>query len=175
MRLTWTRFFYATTTIILGIRKIMAFWKSPWPHGGKPKDVAPLIYEAFTRGRIGPSNKLWPTRSRWTPIWLSHTFINTVGYGSSSTTFIFKTRSKTQLCGTSRLVVNTGWPQHITPISLGPRLQTGTSWWAWVTPKIKFLRGWLSAIGFGRPAALSGEGGTIVVFSTLQANPRVGD
>jgi hypothetical protein len=41
--------FYASTTITIGIEKIANFWDSPWLNGLKPKDIAPLIYEASTR------------------------------------------------------------------------------------------------------------------------------
>jgi hypothetical protein len=43
--------FYAATTIIIGNGKISLFWDSPWLYGEKPKDIAPLIYEAFKKKR----------------------------------------------------------------------------------------------------------------------------
>mgnify|MGYP000919645200 FL=1 len=39
-------FFYASTTITVGDGAKMPFWGSPWLLGRKPKDIAPLIYEA---------------------------------------------------------------------------------------------------------------------------------
>jgi hypothetical protein len=41
--------FYAATTITIGNGNIAPFWHSPWLNGKKPKDIAPLIYEASTR------------------------------------------------------------------------------------------------------------------------------
>jgi hypothetical protein len=41
--------FYASTTITIGNGKIASFWDSPWLNGMKPKDIAPLIYEASSR------------------------------------------------------------------------------------------------------------------------------
>jgi hypothetical protein len=38
--------FYAATTIYIGNREITPFWDSSWREGEKPKDIAPLIYEA---------------------------------------------------------------------------------------------------------------------------------
>ena len=43
--------FYAATTITIGDGCIAPFWESPWLNGKKPKDIAPLIYEASTRKR----------------------------------------------------------------------------------------------------------------------------
>lgn len=42
-------FFYASTTIILGNGAKTPFWDSPWLLGRKPKEIAPLIYEASSR------------------------------------------------------------------------------------------------------------------------------
>ena len=42
-------FFYASTTIILGNGAKTPFWDSPWLLGRKPKDIAPLIFEASRR------------------------------------------------------------------------------------------------------------------------------
>jgi mannosylglycoprotein endo-beta-mannosidase len=41
--------FYASTTITIENGKIANFWDSPWLNGLKPKNIAPLIYEASTR------------------------------------------------------------------------------------------------------------------------------
>jgi hypothetical protein len=43
--------FYASTSISLGNDMIASFWDSPWLNDMKPKDIAPLIYEASTRKR----------------------------------------------------------------------------------------------------------------------------
>lgn len=43
--------FYASTSISLGNGMIASFWDSPWLNDTKPKDIAPLIYEASTRKR----------------------------------------------------------------------------------------------------------------------------
>lgn len=42
-------FFYASTTIIMGNGARTPFWDSPWLLGRKPKEIAPLIYEASSR------------------------------------------------------------------------------------------------------------------------------
>ena len=42
-------FFYASTTISVGNGAKTPFWESPWLQGAKPKDVAPLIFEASMR------------------------------------------------------------------------------------------------------------------------------
>ena len=42
-------FFYASTTIPVGNGAKTPFWEFPWLHGAKPKDVAPLIFEASMR------------------------------------------------------------------------------------------------------------------------------
>lgn len=41
-------FFYASTTITVSNGARTPFWDSPWVHDRKPKDIAPLIYEAST-------------------------------------------------------------------------------------------------------------------------------
>jgi hypothetical protein len=38
--------FYAATTIFIGNGEIAPFWDLSWLGGEKPKDIAPLIYEA---------------------------------------------------------------------------------------------------------------------------------
>ena len=38
--------FYASTTITIGNDACAPFWYSPWLHGKKLKDIAPLIYMA---------------------------------------------------------------------------------------------------------------------------------
>ena len=42
-------FFYASTTITVGNGARTPFWDSPWLLGRKPKDIAPLIFEASSR------------------------------------------------------------------------------------------------------------------------------
>ena len=42
-------FFYASTTITMGNGAKTPFWDSPWLHGCKPKDVAPLVFAASSR------------------------------------------------------------------------------------------------------------------------------
>ena len=42
-------FFYASTTITIGDGAKTPFWDSPWLLGRKPKDIAPLIFEASRR------------------------------------------------------------------------------------------------------------------------------
>jgi hypothetical protein len=44
--------FYAATTITIGNGNIALFWSSPWLNGTKPKDIAPLIYEASSKKRL---------------------------------------------------------------------------------------------------------------------------
>ena len=44
-------FFYACTTITVGNGARTPFWDSPWLLGRKPRDIAPLIYEASSRKR----------------------------------------------------------------------------------------------------------------------------
>jgi hypothetical protein len=41
--------FYAWTTITIGNGKIAPFWDSPWLNGKKPRDIAPLIFDASIR------------------------------------------------------------------------------------------------------------------------------
>jgi hypothetical protein len=41
--------FYAASTMTIGNGKIAPFWNSSWLNGRKPKDIAPVIYEASTR------------------------------------------------------------------------------------------------------------------------------
>jgi hypothetical protein len=41
--------FYAATTITLGNGKKTSFWEAPWLTGRKPKDIAPLIFDASKR------------------------------------------------------------------------------------------------------------------------------
>lgn len=43
------KFFYASTYIVLGDGAKAPFSRSPWLPGRKPKDIAPLIYEASMR------------------------------------------------------------------------------------------------------------------------------
>jgi hypothetical protein len=43
--------FYSATTISIGGGEIAPFWDSPWLGGEKPKDIAPLIYEASNKKR----------------------------------------------------------------------------------------------------------------------------
>ena len=43
------KFFYASTTIIVGNGTKTPFWDSPWLFGRKPKEIAPLIFEASSR------------------------------------------------------------------------------------------------------------------------------
>jgi hypothetical protein len=38
--------FYNATAISIGNGKIAPFWDLPWLNGAKPKDIAPLIFEA---------------------------------------------------------------------------------------------------------------------------------
>ena len=42
-------FFYASTSIIVGNGAKTPFWDSPWLLGRKPKDIAPLVFEASRR------------------------------------------------------------------------------------------------------------------------------
>ena len=42
-------FFYASTSIIVGNGARTPFWDSPWLLGRKPKDIAPLVFEASRR------------------------------------------------------------------------------------------------------------------------------
>lgn len=48
-------FFYTSTTITIGNRARAPFWGSPWLNGCKPKDIAPLIFEASKR-------KIWKVK-----------------------------------------------------------------------------------------------------------------
>jgi hypothetical protein len=40
-------FFYAATTITDGNVEKASFGMTPWLHGNKPKDIAPLIFSAY--------------------------------------------------------------------------------------------------------------------------------
>lgn len=42
-------FFYASTTIMIGNGARTPFWDAPWVQGRKPRDIAPLIFEASQR------------------------------------------------------------------------------------------------------------------------------
>jgi hypothetical protein len=46
--------FYACTTITIGNKEIAPFWDSHWLNGKKPRDIAPLIFEASIRKKSGP-------------------------------------------------------------------------------------------------------------------------
>jgi hypothetical protein len=41
--------FYSATTITIRNGKIAPFWMLPWLNGEKPKDIAPLIFEALRK------------------------------------------------------------------------------------------------------------------------------
>lgn len=45
-------FFYASITITVGDDARTPFWDSPWLHGRKPMDIAPLIHEGSTRKKL---------------------------------------------------------------------------------------------------------------------------
>jgi hypothetical protein len=55
--------FYASTTISIGNGEIAPFWDSSWLNGKKPKDIAPLIYEASTRKKWKVKHAL--TNNAW--------------------------------------------------------------------------------------------------------------
>lgn len=45
------KLFYASSIIIVGNGAHTPFWHAPWVQDRKPKDIAPLIYEASSRKR----------------------------------------------------------------------------------------------------------------------------
>jgi hypothetical protein len=57
--------FLHSTAISIGNGEIAPFWDSPWLEGEKPKDIAPLIYEAFKEKKCTVAqalhNKGWVT------------------------------------------------------------------------------------------------------------------
>jgi hypothetical protein len=56
-------FFYAATIITVGDGRTAKFWQTPWHHGRKPKDIAPLIFAISSRKnftvREGLTNNFW--------------------------------------------------------------------------------------------------------------------
>ena len=60
--------FYASTSIFVGNGARTPFWDAPWVNDRKPRDIAPLIYEASTRKnwkvREALSNDAWVSRIR---------------------------------------------------------------------------------------------------------------
>jgi hypothetical protein len=56
-------FFYAATIITVGDGRTAKIWQTPWLHGRKPKDIAPLIFAISSRKsfmvREGLTNNFW--------------------------------------------------------------------------------------------------------------------
>lgn len=65
--------FYDSTIIIIGNGGKAPFWDSSWLHGGKPKDIAPLTYDASKRKKwcVGQALKedAWIAKVVLSPGW----------------------------------------------------------------------------------------------------------